>query len=678
MSEKSPNGGSVNETTANDQAGSTAAFSPGDLLASWAAETDTSDAPAAAGTGAATAPARPVEQKPAATNSTTSLKPRSHRALRMGISLPVEVQHPTGTREQSQTVFVLARGAVISVTNAVIVGQKLTLKNLKNSKVVECRVLSVERGLKGTMQAELEFTEVIPEFWPVKFPSDDYGQSEAHGRPVRPAPVSAPSVQSHPDPKPALTTPPAKHPTVPPISPSLDKPAIAGKPVELVPLAGSLAGQKLEMRPAIESSAAQNKTPLPGTYSTSDVRAAELAASSIENKTAQRKTPVPGTHTINDFRRVESAPSVEIKVRNTPVPGAYTTADVHAMDLKASGVDIKVRNTPVPGTYSVNDFKSTEIPVARPHSSIYSHPPVQHRRTEIASSGGGMKWIVLCAAVVLIAAGVFLAPKFLQKPPSSAHVEAAPAPIPASAPTEKLTASEPATTAPATTAPATTTEPSPSTAQASVPTIQLEEPTVETPKENKTEAKLEVKEAKSETRSESKSVPTASHQTATKQQAKGSEQQRELAIVKHSGAAPVVHKQAPASDEQPPAPIIPGGDSALVANSQPPAALSGIVEPPSPVSTPRTVSHIKAPRLITATPPQYPAIAKQNRIQGDVIIEMDIDANGNVTGEKVLSGPPFLQAAAKDAVRRWKYEPATLNDNPIPYHMQVKVHFALQ
>src|SRR5262249_24016516 len=153
--------------------------------------------------------------------------------------------------------------------------------------------------------------------------------------------------------------------------------------------------------------------------------------------------------------------------------------------------------------------------------------------------------------------------------------------------------------------------------------------------------------------------------------AKSSEQQQELSVVKHSGAAPVAHKQAPTSDEPAPEPTIPGGDSALVANSQPPAVLSGIVEPPSPVSAPRTVSHIKAPRLITAIPPQYPAIAKQNRIQGDVTIEMDIDENGNVTGEKVLSGPPFLQAAAKDAVRRWKYEPATLNDKAIPYHMQV-------
>src|SRR5690348_17145916 len=105
MSEKSPNAAIPNEDGANDQAGSTAAFSPGDLLASWAAESDTAEVPA---TPAAAPPARAIEQKPAAATGTPSAKPRSHRALRMGISLAAEVQHPTGTREQSQTVFVLA------------------------------------------------------------------------------------------------------------------------------------------------------------------------------------------------------------------------------------------------------------------------------------------------------------------------------------------------------------------------------------------------------------------------------------------------------------------------------------------------------------------------------------------------------------------------------------------
>src|SRR5262249_17501505 len=147
-----------------------------------------------------------------------------------------------------------------------------------------------------------------------------------------------------------------------------------------------------------------------------------------------------------------------LKVRNTPLPGAYKASDVHAMELKGSGVEIKVRNTPVPGTHSVNDFPSILAPVARPHPTTYSH--VQHRRTETASGGGGMRWMVLSAAVVLIAAGAFLAPKLLHRSVSPAHTEATPiqhteaTPTQAAATpaTEKLTISEPATVTPEATA----------------------------------------------------------------------------------------------------------------------------------------------------------------------------------------------------------------------------------
>ncbi|HEX7960367.1 MAG TPA: TonB family protein, partial [Terriglobales bacterium] len=434
--------------------------------------------------------------------------------------------------------------------------------------------------------------------------------------------------------------------------PSFEKPSVTSKPVELVPLAGSLAGQqKAELIPAVEGSGARNKTPVPGTFSTSDVRAAELGASSIDNRAAQRKTPVPGTHTVNDFRRAESAPSVEIKVRKTPVPGAFTTADVHGMELKSSGVEIKVRNTPVPGSHHVNDFRTSEISVVRPHAStVYS--PSQHRHAA-ASSGGGMKWIMLCAAVIVIAAGALLAPKFLTHFPNT-HSEPA---------AERLTTSEPTGARSET----------PQNVQAIAPASQPE-----------AEPKLEIKEAQAEPKSEAKtearsepkpSTPALTHEATTKPAKVAEPGSQELAVVKQSGATAASHRQAPAPDEPPPSPE---AGSALVGDAQPPAVLNGIAAPASPAAAPRTVSQIKAARLLTATPPVYPAIAKQNRIQGDVTIDMEIDTNGNVTSEKVLSGPPFLQSAAKDAVRRWKYEPATLNDKPIPYHIQVKVHFALQ
>src|SRR5947207_531027 len=148
MPDKSPNPGSLGEATSKEQEGHTSFFNPGDLLASWAAEDSTE---AASTNKAATPPTiepKPanIEIKPAGNSSVSASKPRNQRAMRMGISLPVEIQHPTGNREQTQTVFVLARGAVISLVNSAIVGQKLNLKNLKNGKCVDCRVLSIERG----------------------------------------------------------------------------------------------------------------------------------------------------------------------------------------------------------------------------------------------------------------------------------------------------------------------------------------------------------------------------------------------------------------------------------------------------------------------------------------------------------------------------------------------------
>jgi TonB family protein len=45
---------------------------------------------------------------------------------------------------------------------------------------------------------------------------------------------------------------------------------------------------------------------------------------------------------------------------------------------------------------------------------------------------------------------------------------------------------------------------------------------------------------------------------------------------------------------------------------------------------------------------------------------------------KVVSGPAILQDAAKDALSRWKYEPAQLHGKPVPMHMTVTIQFKLQ
>jgi protein TonB len=64
-------------------------------------------------------------------------------------------------------------------------------------------------------------------------------------------------------------------------------------------------------------------------------------------------------------------------------------------------------------------------------------------------------------------------------------------------------------------------------------------------------------------------------------------------------------------------------------------------------------------------------------VEGDVVIEAVIDAEGNVVEAKVISGHALLLSAALDAVRQWKYEPTYLNGEPVPVRLRVSVTFEL-
>jgi protein TonB len=87
---------------------------------------------------------------------------------------------------------------------------------------------------------------------------------------------------------------------------------------------------------------------------------------------------------------------------------------------------------------------------------------------------------------------------------------------------------------------------------------------------------------------------------------------------------------------------------------------------------------VKPARLLSSVAPTYPQMARNQRISGDVKIDALIDASGLVSTTKIISGPALLHQAAQDAVRQWKYQPATLNGKPAPMHLTVTVQFKLQ
>jgi protein TonB len=101
-------------------------------------------------------------------------------------------------------------------------------------------------------------------------------------------------------------------------------------------------------------------------------------------------------------------------------------------------------------------------------------------------------------------------------------------------------------------------------------------------------------------------------------------------------------------------------------------------QPAAPAAALPVGGDVKQARLISAVPPSYPALAKNQHVAGDVRVDALIDASGRVTTMKVVSGPTLLHQAAMDALRQWKYQPATLNGNAVPMHLAVTIQFRLQ
>jgi protein TonB len=105
---------------------------------------------------------------------------------------------------------------------------------------------------------------------------------------------------------------------------------------------------------------------------------------------------------------------------------------------------------------------------------------------------------------------------------------------------------------------------------------------------------------------------------------------------------------------------------------------------PTPPPAPRPVqkivrvgSGVKPPRQTYSADPVYPPLARETHIWGAVVVDAVIDEHGNVVQARVVSGHPFLMEAALKAVLLWKYEPTTLNGQPVSVELQVQVHFKL-
>jgi periplasmic protein TonB len=134
-----------------------------------------------------------------------------------------------------------------------------------------------------------------------------------------------------------------------------------------------------------------------------------------------------------------------------------------------------------------------------------------------------------------------------------------------------------------------------------------------------------------------------------------------------------------AGSRAPEPPAVAGQDSARSVLPLPvPSDAILNLAPPKPVAAPDPPSETAHPlRLIHRVEPKYPIAAEESRIEGTVRLHATIDARGAVVRLEPLSGPPALIPAARDAVRKWRYQPARLDGRRVPSEADISVEFHL-
>jgi protein TonB len=97
-----------------------------------------------------------------------------------------------------------------------------------------------------------------------------------------------------------------------------------------------------------------------------------------------------------------------------------------------------------------------------------------------------------------------------------------------------------------------------------------------------------------------------------------------------------------------------------------------------PAEAIRVGGGVKPPTRIVDVRAVYPEIAQNARVQGVVICEVLIGADGKVADARILRSIPLLDQAALDAVRQWEFTPTQVNGNPVSIIMTVTVNFTLE
>jgi TonB family protein len=99
-----------------------------------------------------------------------------------------------------------------------------------------------------------------------------------------------------------------------------------------------------------------------------------------------------------------------------------------------------------------------------------------------------------------------------------------------------------------------------------------------------------------------------------------------------------------------------------------------------PVKAPEYMSlgNLSAANAVRMVKPVYSTIAQRSNVEGKVVVEVELDIEGNVVTAKAVSGHQFLRSSAEDAARKSKFKPALFNGQPVKGTGVITYNFSLR
>jgi TonB family protein len=109
----------------------------------------------------------------------------------------------------------------------------------------------------------------------------------------------------------------------------------------------------------------------------------------------------------------------------------------------------------------------------------------------------------------------------------------------------------------------------------------------------------------------------------------------------------------------------------------------GMAASPAPlklqnVSQRTTTSTTAVPAPEQTVVAELPLLARQMKVQGSVLMQALIAADGAIKELRVISGPAVLAAAARQAVLQYRFKPYLQNGQPVETSARVTVNFAIK